>query len=71
MGVGGELVRSLLGTDDVFFLDSSSEVFVWVGKGASEREQKEGMAWALSYVRACKRPPSTRVRSHPSVKSSR
>ena len=43
----GALERSMLKGDDVFILDTPGEVFVWVGKGASDVERKAGMAHGM------------------------
>ena len=37
--VGG-LERRMLSTDDVFIVDIGSDIFVWVGKGATARERQ-------------------------------
>lgn len=41
---------STLQGDDVYILDAGSEVFVWVGKGASKDEKSK----ALGYATDCK-----------------
>jgi gelsolin len=40
----------------VFVVDSGKELFVWVGKGASEDEQKNGLPYAHSYLMKTKHP---------------
>ena len=36
--------------EDVMILDTFSEVFVWVGRGANEVEKKEGLKTACEYI---------------------
>lgn len=48
--------RSSLVSDDVFVFDIGSEVFVWVGKGASADEKKQAMHHAQQYLKQYKRP---------------
>jgi gelsolin len=51
-----DLNRSYLDSKDVFVVDSGKELFVWVGKGASEDEQKNGLPYAHSYLMKTKHP---------------
>jgi hypothetical protein len=37
--------------EDVMMLDTFSEVFVWVGRGANELEKKEGLKTAHEYIK--------------------
>ncbi|KAK7483760.1 hypothetical protein BaRGS_00024976, partial [Batillaria attramentaria] len=37
--------------DDVMLLDTFTEVFVWIGKGANETEKKEALQTAMEYIR--------------------
>ena len=39
----------MLVTEDVFILDLGSEVFVWVGKGATADKRREGMGKGNAY----------------------
>lgn len=45
-----ELDRSQLDTNDVFIIDTGSELYVWVGKAASIEERKNCMAYAHNYL---------------------
>ena len=36
--------------EDVMILDTYSEVFVWIGRGANEVEKKEGLKAAVDYI---------------------
>ena len=60
----GSFEKEMLDTNDVFVLDQGHEVFVWVGKGASEKERKGGLQHAQDYLAKYDRPlalPITRV----------
>lgn len=46
----GKLNKTLLHTSDAFLLDNLSELFLWVGKGASADEKKAGMTHAVKYL---------------------
>ena len=36
--------------EDVMILDTVSEVYVWVGRGANEVEKKEALRTAVEYI---------------------
>jgi len=58
------VTRDKLDSRDVFVLDVGMEIFVWIGKGASEGEKKESMVVGSKYLRDNKRPnylPITRI----------
>lgn len=55
----GKLSYSQLDTTDVFLVDSGTGCFVWIGKGASQDERKNGMKYGTDYLAEYKRPPST------------
>jgi hypothetical protein len=58
------VTRDKLDTKDVFVLDIGYEIFVWIGKGASEGEKKESMVVGTKYLLDNKRPnylPITRM----------
>lgn len=48
----GKLTKDLLDPDDVFIVDITSNLFVWVGKGATKAEKREGMVYAGKYLSA-------------------
>jgi len=56
----GQLKKEMLDTNDVFIVDCG-DVFVWVGKGASDAERKNAMMTANTYLSNAGRPASTRV----------
>jgi len=45
----GSLASSMLDSADVFIVDGGEEVFVWVGKAATARERRAGMAQGVAY----------------------
>jgi len=47
----GKLAKSLLDSNDVFIVDSTSACFVWVGTGASIYERKNAMIYAHNYLK--------------------
>ncbi|GMF22720.1 unnamed protein product [Phytophthora fragariaefolia] len=60
----GVLTKDILKSEDVFVIDSGNEVFVWVGKTASESERKNALTVAVHYLKREGRPshtPITRV----------
>jgi len=52
----GTVAKSCLDTNDVFIFDIGSEIYVWIGKGASSTEKKMGMAYASKYLTKFDRP---------------
>ena len=61
VAVGAALVQAQLDTTGVFVVDSGSEVFVWIGKGASKEERAAGMGEAQAYITAQHRPAWTPI----------
>lgn len=60
----GKMERSLLDENDVFVLDTSGELFVWVGKASTKNEKKNAMEYAAQYLKTNNRPawcPITRL----------
>jgi len=58
---GGELAKSQLSTSDVYIVDNTTQIFVWIGKGASPTERAEGMGKAEKYMLESGRPKHTKV----------
>jgi hypothetical protein len=59
-----KLLKEMLDPNDVFIVDTGSELFVWVGKGATKEEKRQGMGNATKYLSDNNRPswvPVTRV----------
>jgi len=60
----GSFKRDQLNTNDAYIVDNGEEVFAWVGKGASEGEQRQAINFATRYLMENKLPewtPVTRV----------
>jgi hypothetical protein len=43
----GPLKKSMLDSKDVFIVDASDAVFVWVGKSTSKNERTNAMLYAM------------------------
>ncbi|CAF4502219.1 unnamed protein product, partial [Rotaria sp. Silwood2] len=56
VATGKDVHRALLHSNDVFILDSGSEIFVWIGKGASMIEKKKAMDYAKANLVKEKKP---------------
>jgi len=52
----GRLQRDMLKTEDVFVIDADTELFLWIGKGASQNEKKESMLRAMDYLNKAGKP---------------
>ena len=50
------VAKSQLDTKDVFVFDAGSQIYVWVGNGASVGEKKYAMRYAQEYTRSHNRP---------------
>jgi hypothetical protein len=46
---------------DAFVFDAGTQIFVWVGQGASPAEKKEGLGLALKYLADSKKPGQTPI----------
>jgi hypothetical protein len=50
--------------DDVMILDAGCEIFVWIGRGATDQERRGGMEAAFNYMKGAGRPdylPVTKI----------
>lgn len=47
---GGKLSKDLLCSDDAFVLDNRHEIYVWIGRGASDSEKINAMPSAQEYL---------------------
>jgi len=54
-----DFAKSSLHSSDVFIVDVGSEVFVWVGKGTTERERKYALQFGQKYLTQAKKPAWT------------
>jgi len=64
VATGAQCKKSLLDSNDVFILDTGSEVIAWIGKGASADEKKKALGFAQDYLAKYNRPaylPISRV----------
>jgi len=52
----GKISRSKLDSNDVFIFDTGSEVFAWIGKGASKEEKAKALGFAQDYLKQYNRP---------------
>ena len=57
----GKLTKSMLSSDDVFILDGSHSVYVWVGVDASKRERSTALQYAQYYLNSAGRPNWTPI----------
>jgi len=57
----GSLARDMLDTNDVFVMDNGADIFVWIGKGATDAERRSGMKLGTDYCTQAARPAGTRV----------
>jgi len=53
---GNAIKKNQLDPNDVFIFDSGSEIFAWIGKGASYKEKIESMVYAQDYLKKNNRP---------------
>jgi gelsolin len=52
----GKVTRSQLQSSDAFIFDIGSEIFAWIGSGASVKEKKSALQYALDYTKKYNRP---------------
>ncbi|OQR92154.1 villin [Thraustotheca clavata] len=57
----GILKKELLSSDDVFIVDAGNALHVWIGKGASADERKNGMIYATKYLSQSRRSSQTPI----------
>jgi len=57
----GDLMKDMLDTKDVFIVDTTREVFVWIGLEASDYERRQAMPTAIQYLQTKSLPPSTPI----------
>lgn len=56
IGSGDDISKDLLGSDDVFIINTGEHVYCWVGKGASVDERRNGMPYACNYLSKTETP---------------
>ena len=57
----GSLQKSQLQSSDVFIVDATIQVFVWVGKAASTSEKSQAMKYATQFIKDSGKPDTTPV----------
>jgi len=57
----GEINAGMLDSSDVFILDDTEELFVWVGAGASDAERRKAMETAQKYLESMSKPMHTPI----------
>lgn len=57
----GKVLKSKLDSTDVFILDMSDVVYVWIGKNASKQERSQGIIRGVQYLKEQGRPLDTNV----------
>jgi len=55
----GNIKKSHLKTEDVFFINNADKLFVWIGKGTSKQEKAMAMTYATDFLKGAGRPEST------------
>jgi len=57
----GVLSKDMLGSGDAYIADNETVIYVWIGKGASESDRKDGMKVGTEFVSSSGRPDWTKV----------
>jgi len=57
----GNIKKSTLKSEDVFFLDNGTTLYVWVGSKTTANEKAMAMTYATDFLKAASRPMSTPV----------
>ena len=57
----GDLKRSMLASEDVYVVDVESQLLVWVGSKASEKERAAAFNTASAYLKQSGKPITTPV----------
>jgi len=57
----GDLKKNMLGSDDVYIVDSGPELIVWVGGKASDAERAAAFNTASKYLKHQRKPIETPV----------
>jgi len=57
----GNIKKSALKSEDVFFLDNGHTLYVWIGSGTTKNEKSMAMQYATDFLKAASRPMSTPV----------
>jgi len=57
----GNVKKSCLKSEDVFFLDTGASLYVWVGGKTTANEKAMAMTYATDFLKAASRPMSTPI----------
>jgi len=57
----GNIKKSCLKSEDVFFVDNGHTVYVWVGSGTTKNEKDHAIEYATAFLKAAGRPMSTPI----------
>lgn len=57
----GDIGAGMLDTNEVMMLDTTVEIFLWVGTGASDGESRNALSTAMAFLRTNNRPSHTPV----------
>jgi hypothetical protein len=57
----GKLTKDMLDTSDVFVVDNTTAIYVWIGKGCSKQEKSSAMQTGTSFLEQNNRPVWTHV----------
>jgi len=55
----GNIKKSCLKSDDVFFVNNHDKLFVWIGKNTSKNEKAMALTYAADFLKGTERPAST------------
>eukprot|EP01065_Artemidia_motanka_P026839 TRINITY_DN32073_c0_g1_i1.p1 TRINITY_DN32073_c0_g1~~TRINITY_DN32073_c0_g1_i1.p1 ORF type:complete len:410 (+),score=162.28 TRINITY_DN32073_c0_g1_i1:63-1232(+) len=59
--VADKLDKGVLSSEDAFVVDAGSQVYVWVGSGASKAERTQGLSFAQRYLKENGCPPTVPI----------
>ncbi|KAI8070519.1 hypothetical protein BC940DRAFT_296353 [Gongronella butleri] len=57
----GKLSKQMLKSNDVFIIDVTHEIYVWVGHDASRKEKRNGLQYAQDYLKQSELPAFTPI----------
>lgn len=57
----GQVTPAMLDTKDAFILDAGAQIFIWIGKGASQSEKTHAMKYAMNYLEDAGKPSTTSI----------
>jgi gelsolin len=57
----GNIKKSCLKSEDVFFVDNGHTIYVWIGSGTTKNEKSMAIQYATDFLKAAGRPLSTPI----------